>query len=491
MQIANAANPALTLPAQTPAQASSKGPGAPAPVAAPPPPGAAATTGTFYPQQAFSSGFASPFNVFGSPFAGGGYGNFGFGGPAAGLPGAAAPGASGHTVVNSTNALASSEAQGAGALGAAPGATQGGVVAGSFGYAQPAFLVPAILPVGLPVFIAVGVFAFASPIAAPQPTPVASPGPAPTPTPAVPPAADKAPPAADAPALDAPVSGEPPVIDVPPVTTPATKDDTPAPVVSLSNPEFARYAERFETQSLTSELVLSLRTAEGDEISLNFKQLDVLQTETFSGQQLSGERVRRDDESESSERFVTIEVDGDLSAEEQAAIDRVIAGVTDVANQFFSGAYDEARTQLAALDFDASTLSELSLNLTTTRQAEIARSYRGDADPLDQLRNRGGEIVQALEFLATEQRQLIDSAKDVFDDASAARLVRTLVPSLLADAVSDLRDEIAESGTAALADAAEDAQAEPAAAAATATAVNAGVPEDAAAALDGSVRGVA
>lgn len=486
MQIANAASPAFTLPAQTPAQASSKGPGAPAPVA-PPPPGAAATTGTFYPQQAFSGGFASPFNVFGSPFAGGGYGNFGFGGPAAGLPGAGAPGASGHTVVNSTNALASSEAQGAGALGAGAGVTQGGagvaqgVVAGSFGYAQPAFLVPAILPVGLPVFIAVGVFAFASPIAAPQPTPVASPGPAPTP--AVPPATDKAPPAADA-----PVSGEPPVIDVPPVTTPAAKDDTPAPVVSLSNPEFARYAERFETQSLTSELVLSLRTAEGDEISLNFKQLDVLQTETFSGQQLSGERVRRDDESESSERFVTIEVDGDLSAEERAAIDRVIAGVTDVANQFFSGAYDEARTQLASLDFDASTLSELSLNLTTTRQADIARSYRGDADPLDQLRNRGGEIVQALEFLATEQRQLIDSAKDVFDDASAARLVRTLVPSLLADAVSDLRDEIAESGTDALADAAEDAPAEAARADAAASAA---AREDTAAALDGSVRGVA
>lgn len=483
MQIANAAGPVFNLPALTPAQANSKGPGAPAPVA-PLPAGAAATTGTYYPQQSFGGGFASPFNVFGSPFAGGGYGNFGFGGTAA----AGAPGASGHTVVNSTNALASSESQGAAATSAGAGLPAGGAVAGSFGYAQPAFLVPAILPVGLPVFIAVGVFAFAAPAAAPQPAPVVTPSPAPTP--ATPPTTDKTPPVPDAPAPvpDAPVTGESPVIDVPPVTAPAA-DDAPAPVVSLSNPDFARYAERFETQSLTSELVLSLRTAEGDEISLNFKQLDVLQTETFSGRQLSGERVRRDDESETSERFVTIEVDGDLSAEEQAAIDRVLAGVTDVANQFFSGAYDDARAQLAAIDFDASTLSELSLNLTTTREAEIARSYRGEADPLDQLRNRGGEIVQALEFLATEQRQLIDSAKDVFDDASAVRLVRTLVPSLLAEAVSDLRDEIAESGTAAVADAvAEETDAEQAAAEAAASTA---AIEDPAAALDGAVRGVA
>ncbi|MEM1229874.1 MAG: hypothetical protein AAGI15_05005 [Pseudomonadota bacterium] len=453
MQIANAFGPVYTTQGPTVPAPVNLGASAPQPGAPALPTGAATSTGTVFPQQSFPQqnfgGFSSPFTVFGSPFAAAGYGNLSYGATSAATPGAGGA----HTVVNSTNAVATSaapEASAFGALDGAAGAFGAPQAFGSFGYAQPAFLVPAILPVGLPVFVAVGVFAFAAPGGAvPGGTPAPQPPAGEAPVAQVP-VADA--PVADAPATDvpeAPTAAPPPpttpaIIDVPPVTANAddSADAPDAPVVTLSNPDFGRYAERYEKQSLTSELVLSLQTAEGDEISLSFKQLDVFESDSFNGRALSGERVEREDESTFNERFVTVEVDGELSAEEQSAIDRVLAGVTEVANAFFAGEYSDARSQLQALDFDASTLSELSLNLTSTREAEIARSYRGTGEQVDQLRNRGGEIVQALEFLASEQRQLIEQAKEVFDDPSAAKLVRTLVPSLLDDAVAQLREEV-------------------------------------------------
>ena len=395
-------------------------------------PAASASTGTYFPQ----SQFGSPIAVFGSPFAagfGGGYGYSPFQGAAqAPVAGASAAASSGHTVANPTNSLASSAA-------AAPGVgNQAGFGAvGSFGYAQPAFLVPAIVPAGIPVMFAIGVIAFAP--AAPTPTP-----------------------AAPAPVVDDVVPESPAVAD--PVTTPVSEDDgVAAPVVAqsdsdsdtdadpdpeppiqvLTNPEFESYKESFDKQSLETSLVLSLTTAEGDAITLDFRQLDVMRSESFEGSKLSGANVLRDDGGSSTDRYVTMDVIGEISDAEQAAIDGVLASITEVANEFFGGSFENAMSKLATMDFDSAQLSELSLSMTMTRTASTTGGYREGAEQLDQLLNQGGEIVEALEFLATEQRRMIDQAKEVLEDGSAAKLVRGLMPLMLEDTVHKLREQVA------------------------------------------------
>lgn len=401
---------------------------------------AVANAGTYFPQSQFSS----PFAVFGSPFAAGFSGGYGYSlaspqaAPSqAGAASAQASAGAGHTVANPTNSLATNPAAPQGPFGSGG---QGGFGAlGSFGYAAPTFLVPAIIPAGIPVMFAVGVFAFAPVVQNP-----AAPAPAPNPAPA--PVVDDAPDVVvpDAPAPDVDVPTLPPVVseDVtdPP---PADEPDSQPPVQVVSNPDFERYKESSSEQSLETALVLSLTTADGDEITLDFKQLDVMRSESFEGAKLAGGDVLRDDSDTSSDRYVTMNVVGEISDAEQAAIDAVLSSVTAVANEFFGGSYQDAMSTLAAMDFDSSQLSELSLSMTMTRSSAVTNGYREGGDQLDQLMNKGGEIVEALEFLATEQRRMIDQAKEVLDDGSAAKLVRGLMPLMLEDTVGKLRDQVA------------------------------------------------
>ncbi len=424
-----------------------------APAVAAAPTQAEVGTPAFYPQ-------THPFAVFGNPFAGAfssAYANpfaaFAGNTAAPAAPGQAPVGAAqgGHTVANPTNALATNQAP----QGQAP-AGPGGV--GQFGYAQPTFLMPAFLPTGIPVMVAVSFVAFAMPLPIQGPMLGQTPQPSPQ-APAVvePPAADDE--VIDAEVIDdldeaAPAAAAAPeqaaVADA--VDDAEAKDAVPAPtsgpVQVVNNTDYERYTEEFSKESLETALVLSLTTAEGDEITLDFKQMDLLQSEAFGGTRPAGDSVDRSDSSDRSERLVNMNVVGDISAEERSAIDAVLDSVTQIANQFFSGSYAEAKSTLQALDFDAGTLAELSLSMTMTSKLEQSGGYREGADQLDQLQNRGGQVVEALEFLANEQRRLIDQAKEVLDDGSAATLVRSLLPPLMEDTVNKLKAQVAEDASA-------------------------------------------
>ena len=61
-----------------------------------------------------------------------------------------------------------------------------------------------------------------------------------------------------------------------------------------------------------------------------------------------------------------------------------------------------------------------------------------------------GSVDQALEFIATEQKRLVDIAKALFDAPSAAKLVRSLVPPLMSEPFSQLNEQIAAAGVDAL-----------------------------------------
>ena len=147
------------------------------------------------------------------------------------------------------------------------------------------------------------------------------------------------------------------------------------------------------------------------------------------------------------ERVVNMDVVGDLSDAEKAAVDSVLASVVNAVQSFFSGNVGDAVAQLKAMDFDTGELAELSLNMSMSRSAEISKSYLGGAESLQDLMSRDANVGQALEFIASEQKRLIDLAKDVLDAPSAARLVRSLVPPMMSDPFADLAQQVADNGT--------------------------------------------
>lgn len=379
------------------------------------------------PQFAIAQGTVGFFTPLGL-VAGGGFAGYAQGAQAP--QSAVAASSSDHQISNPTNSLASVDsAQAANAYGSS-----------SFGApsaALPFILSPGFAQNGAPVMLALPVFAFgfmAAPIqqapiqqAPIQQAPVQQPA---TQEPSVAAPVEPVVPQAPEPVTQVTPPVTAPVVDVAPVATPTQ----PAPEVvisALTNAEFAKYEQEQISSELETQLKLSLTTAEGDTITLDFSQLDILKSNNLSGVDASDKPLDDVTGSEDMERLVKMDVQGDLSADEQKAVDALLEDITAVAQKFFSGSMNDAASMLRELDFDTSQLAELSLKMSMTRTTEIQSGYREGLDQLDQLSSRGGEVMEMLDFMATEQRRLIDRAKDVFDDESAVRVVTSLIPPLL------------------------------------------------------------
>ncbi len=179
---------------------------------------------------------------------------------------------------------------------------------------------------------------------------------------------------------------------------------------------FSSYSEHNET-----EFSLELRTREGDVVSLNFRQLDYRSSAQGNGASVSEQGL---------ERMVNMSVTGDLSDAEFAAIDRMLAQVTEEAASFFEGDLLATAARLTSLDFDSEQLASFALDFTRTSQIELTQVYTDSSQALSDLASRDSEVASLLEMLASTQRQLMEEARDLFDAPSAAKFARSLVPEL-------------------------------------------------------------
>ena len=341
------------------------------------------------------------------------------------------PNGAGHVTANPTNSTA------AGASPAMAGYGGYGGVGGYAGYAMPVMMMaPVFLQMGYPMVFqgSVAQPPAADPVAATSDDVEVPTSPtAPTPeiqTAAVP---------------DAPVNTDGAVIDVVPQPDP----DKPSaslpslPISSLQADDFADYKLIEKSRQQETNLSFSLTTKDGDQITLNFSQIDATATMRFNGETLEGDTMRDSSFTEESERVVNMDVVGDLSDDEKAAIDKVMSTVIEAVNSFFTGKTGDAVAKLKAMDFDGAQLAEMSLNMSLSKSATVSKAYHDGSDYLHDLKNRDADIGQALEFMATEQKRLIDMAKNMLDAPSAAKLVRSLVPPMMSEPFAELAQQIA------------------------------------------------
>lgn len=344
---------------------------------------------------------------------------------------------SGHVTANPTNSMAMNAMSGSAASGSPAMAGYGGFGGvGSFSsYAMPVMMMaPVFLQMGYPMV-------FQGAVAQP---PVANPEMAPVgvDTPEIPVAPD----------LDvetdaipqAPVNIDGVVVDVKPQASQGNSSAAlpTLPITSLQADDFSNYRLLEKSKQLETNLSFSLTTKDGDQITLNFSQIDGMSLTRFSGETLEGEQMKDRSFREETDRTVNMEVLGDLSDDEKAAIDKVMSTVIDVVSSFFTGKVGDAVAKLKAMEFDGSQLAEMSLNMSMTKSAMVSKAYHDGGDYLHDLKNRDSDIGQALEFMATEQKRLIDMAKDVFDAPSAAKLVRSLVPPMMSEPFAELAEKI-------------------------------------------------
>lgn len=336
--------------------------------------------------------------------------------PTAGSASAEAP--AGHVTQNPTSSVSYGGGSEAGALG---GGGYGGFA--GVGFAQPIILSPVLFQFGIPVY-------FQNPPVAPSPQPV----------PQNPVIDDGEPTVVDD--VQPPVGGDtPPVVD----GVDDTADDDlfqTLPIERLTREDFDQLRYRSAERSVETELVLELTTQDGDKVSLDFRQLELQSRTRLAGQLTEGGQIRFSERSSSSERFVSITVEGDLSDEEKAAIDSLLDTVIGVANKFFKGNVSAAMERLQNLDFNTEELADFSLKMSFSAKVNVDKVFLGEGGQLESLAIRDKEVSALLNFFADEQTKLVESAKEQFGDPSAAKLVRALLPKLVTAPFEQLHKHI-------------------------------------------------
>lgn len=182
-----------------------------------------------------------------------------------------------------------------------------------------------------------------------------------------------------------------------------------------------------------TSLSLELTTAEGDVVSLQFRQAD------FSS-------MREDADGFSAEagfeRFVSLAVVGELSDDELSAIDNMIARVADEASSLLQGDLGAAAQRLASLGFDSDALASFSLNFRQATWQSMSSLYNAGTEPgLADLVRRDEGVASLLDGMASMQRRLIDDAMALFNTVDATRLGRSMVPAVFSFAAEPPRAE--------------------------------------------------
>ena len=231
-----------------------------------------------------------------------------------------------------------------------------------------------------------------------------------------------------------PVGGtEPAAAESPPADQPA--------ITRLRRDDFSMLRSRTIDRSRETQLTLKLTTREGDLVELHFRQLDLSSQTRLRGITDAGDRLRFDERKGSSERYVDMQIAGDLSEAEKAAIDTVLQSVIDVANQFFKGDLQAAIERLSNTQMDTEQLAEFSLNMSLSQSRETSKVQMGEDGQVQQLVDADRGMSQLLEYLADQQHQLINTAKTWFDDYSAVKLVKELLPVMIAPPVATGADD--------------------------------------------------
>lgn len=232
----------------------------------------------------------------------------------------------------------------------------------------------------------------------------------------------------------APVAGTEPVADEPP------RSDRPA-IARLSSDEFSMLRSRTVERVRETQLTLKLTTQEGDLVELHFRQLDLSSQLRLRGVTDAGDHVRLDERKGGSERFVDMQIRGDLSDAEKTAIDAVLQTVIDVANQFFKGDLRAAIERLSDTPMDTEQLAEFTLNMSLSQSREASKVRIDEDGQVQQRVHADRGMSQLIEYLADQQHALINAAKTWFDDHSAVKLVRELLPVMVAPPVAAAPDD--------------------------------------------------
>ena len=158
--------------------------------------------------------------------------------------------------------------------------------------------------------------------------------------------------------------------------------------------------------SSSASFDLQITTQDGDQVSIQINRSSRMMEVTnakSSGDSSSIQQMSRF----KSESTFSFEVQGDLSAEETAAIEELLGKVNTLADEFFNGDLMSAFEQSGELGFDDDAIASFALNLQQEQRIEVSESvYARVSGPA-----RGSSEQSPINALASFVRDFVDAAR--------------------------------------------------------------------------------
>ncbi len=155
-------------------------------------------------------------------------------------------------------------------------------------------------------------------------------------------------------------------------------------------------AERYRN---AEDLSLTVKTRDGDEVSINFSRNQGYDATYGAGADSEGNRVAWMDVSRSESSQYQFSVKGELDEDEIDALQQMIRDISGVADEFFNGDVQKAFEQSADIRFDAGELQSMQLNMNYSRSWAQASAYEQVSNleqPVDTPGLRLGQLMKDL-----------------------------------------------------------------------------------------------
>jgi len=172
------------------------------------------------------------------------------------------------------------------------------------------------------------------------------------------------------------------------------------------------------------DFALTLTTVQGDRVSIRLAQDAAI--ELSSATQLNGALRFGED--------LQVVVEGDLDAQEQAAVEGLVSRVFEVADEFFEGEQTTVLNQVLQSGFGAPELASYALDLSLSQRLEQTTAYESVAsqESVNLLEKNAGlqqrGLTGLLEALSEQQQALVEEARALLADPGAVQLVRETYP---------------------------------------------------------------
>ena len=190
---------------------------------------------------------------------------------------------------------------------------------------------------------------------------------------------------------------------------------------------------------------LTIRTRDGDEVTLSFeslRQFQLQQQQAFvqRAESDSGEGGEPTSQSSSAYQYfersgISFSLKGELDEDEMQAISDLVDSASDLADTFFSGDIDKAFEQALKMGYDDKELTGFAMQLNRRQQVEVVQAYES-VQHYDDSKPDAGKFGSVVSPVA----QYLDKMMDVFGQAREKLDSGESYNSLLNGLMTEMKD---------------------------------------------------